>query len=302
MPPATELVRLLGEASVGIDPGDLQNHTFDLTPRALVAVRRGAIGPQPSAVVRPKASSEVSDLLAWADGSRTPIVPFGGGSGVCGGIAPDGGVVVSTSGLDAIEDLDDKSLLVRVGAGVNGGRLERHLNESGYTLGHAPQSIEISTVGGWIATRACGQLSARYGGIEDAVADLEVVLPDGRVLTSPLVPRASTGPDLANLMLGSEGAFGIVTAATLRVHPIPDDRHDLCLVFEHMSDGVAACRALAQSDLAPTLVRLYDREDAFVAFRNIDLDPRASGPVAFVRGTRSGRACRVGDDSGREAW
>ncbi|MGH2827048.1 MAG: FAD-binding oxidoreductase, partial [Actinomycetota bacterium] len=145
---------------------------------------------------------------------------------------------------------------------------------------HEPQSHDISTVGGWVATRACGQLSARYGGIEDLVAGLEAVLGDGRLVRSKVAPRRSTGPDLASLMLGSEGTLGIVTEVTLRISPISAERVDACVRFEHMADGIAACRALAQSHLAPTVVRLYDREDAFLFTMGLD-DPPA-GPLLLL--------------------
>ena len=159
-------------------------------------------------------------------------------------------------------------MLVTVGAGVTGPDLTEALSAAGVMLGHEPQSLSVSTVGGWIATRACGQLSARYGGIEDLVAGLEAVLPDGRVVRTKTAPRRSTGPDLMGLMMGSEGTLGIVTEATLRVSQDPRTRADLCLRFAHMTDGVKACRALAQSGLAPSVVRLYDTEDAALFLRH----------------------------------
>ncbi len=222
----------------------------------------------------------MSQLLAWAHDTRTPVVPFGGGSGVCRGIEPDGHVVVDLRGLDAIIDVDTKSRLATVQAGVLGPHLERRLQAEGLTLGHEPQSMSISTVGGWIATRACGQLSARYGGIEDLVAGLEAVLPGGRVVRSKTAPRRATGPDVASLMIGSEGTLGIVTEATLRLAPVPTERVSRALLFASMSEGVAACRSLAQSELRPTLVRLYDREDTMILLRHFKDPP--GGPLLLV--------------------
>ncbi|MDQ4125383.1 MAG: FAD-binding oxidoreductase, partial [Actinomycetota bacterium] len=194
--------------------------------------------------------------------------PWGGGSGVLAAAAPAERVVVDLSALDALGDVDERSRLVTAGAGVTGPALRDHLAAARYLLGHEPQSLGISTVGGWIATRACGQLSARYGGIESLLAGFTAVLPGGRVVRSKTVPRRAAGPDVASLMIGSEGTLGIVTEADLRVTPLPEKRTDLCLRFEHMSDGVAACRKVAQSDVRPTLVRLYDAEDAAIFLRH----------------------------------
>lgn len=276
----TELLDLLGAGAVGTSPEDLAAHAHDWFPVALLRDRRGEPGQGPSAVVRPPDAAAVSTLLEWAQETGTPVVPFGGGSSVVRGIEPSGAVVIDLERLNAISEVDEKSRLVTAGAGVTGPELRAHLAERGYLLGHEPQSIDISTVGGWLATRACGQLSARYGGIEDLVAGLEAVLPGGRVVRTKTAPRRSTGPDLAGLMIGSEGALGIVTEATLRVSPLPTERADLCVRFEHMTEGVKACRLLAQSDLAPTMVRLYDPEDATLFLRNHPDEP--PGPLLLT--------------------
>jgi alkyldihydroxyacetonephosphate synthase len=257
-----ELRQLVGDHRVSVDPEDLIRHSRDMSSTALLSKRQGATEPGATCVVRPRATQQVAEILRWADETRTPVVPYGGGSGVCEGIQPRAAVVVDMRAMCEIRDFDAKSRLVRVEAGVLGPDLQTALASWGHIHGHEPQSLRISTVGGWVATRACGQLSVRYGGIEDIVAGLEAVLPGGRVVRSRTSPRNSTGPDVARLMIGSEGALGIVTEATLRVHPIPLERAHACIRFEHMSDGVAAARRIVQSDLAPTMMRLYDRDDA----------------------------------------
>jgi alkyldihydroxyacetonephosphate synthase len=220
-------------------------------------------------------------VLEWAHSRRVPVVPFGGATGVCAGVAPvEGAVFVDLGQLDGISDVDDGSRLVTAGAGVTGDVLSRALARRDYMLGHEPQSNAISTVGGWVSTRACGQLSARYGAIEDLVAGLEAVLPGGSVVRSKVAPRRATGPDVANLFIGAEGTLGVVTEVTLRVVPMPTHRVDRCVRFEHMADGVAACRRLAQSDLRPTLVRLYDAEDAAIFLRHHPGEPQ--GPVLLL--------------------
>lgn len=279
---AQQLTELIGEHRVSTDPLDLTRHSRDLSAGALLAARAGAAPGQPVCVARPASTEQVSQIVRWANRTSTPIVPFGGGSDVLGAIRPEGAVVIDMRAMNEIVAFDERSRLVSVQAGVLGPELAAALEAWGYMLGHEPQSVAISTVGGWVSTRATGQLSARYGGIEDLIAGLEVVLPDGTVVRSKTTPRRAAGPDLAALVIGAEGSLGIVTEVTLRVVPIPDPagRVDVCLRFEHMTDGVAACRNLAQSDLRPTLVRLYDADDASIFLRAHPEEP--PGPLLLL--------------------
>lgn len=272
---AEELTGLLGPHRVATDPLDLARHARDLAAGSLLAERRGEVLPVPLCVVRPIDSDQVVSVVRWANENRIPLVPYGGGSGVCGAIAAGGAVVVELRAMDQILDFDEDSRLVRVQPGMLGPDLDKALRAWGYLLGHEPQSMKISTVGGWIATKAAGQLSARYGGIEDLVKGLEVVLPTGDVVRAKTTPRRAAGPDLISLMIGSEGALGIVTEATLSVTPVAGTRADRCVRFAHMTDGVRACRLIAQSELRPTLVRLYDTEDSEIFLRNHPDEARA---------------------------
>jgi alkyldihydroxyacetonephosphate synthase len=265
---ADELEGLLGRDAVSTEESDLRAHAVDWSAGALLRARRGDPPGFPRCVVRPADEEAVDAILRWANEAGTPVVPFGGGSGVCGGIEAREMVVIDLERMNALIDVDERSRTARVQAGMNGGELQRSLNATGLMLGHQPQSIDISTVGGWVATRACGQLSAGYGGIEDAVVGLRASFPNGRTVHSTSSPRSSRGPEFSSLMIGSEGTLGIVTEATLRVHPVPVERSGVVLRFERMADGVAACRKLTQSTLHPAVVRLYDREDAALFLRN----------------------------------
>jgi alkyldihydroxyacetonephosphate synthase len=275
-----QLAGILEPALVSTRPDDLEAHSSDWAPAAMLDRRTGRGVVPPTCVVRPRSTQEVATLLAWAHETSTAIVPWGGGSGVLASVGPAERVVVDLSGLNQIGDVDEKSRLVRAGAGVTGPALTEHLAATEYLLGHEPQSLAISTVGGWIATRACGQLSARYGGIESLLAGFTAVLPGGRIVQSKTVPRRAAGPDVASLLVGSEGTLGIVTEADLRVSPMPIERANTCLRFEHMADGVAACRRLSQSSLAPTLVRLYDAHDAAIFLRHFPDEPQ--GPLLLL--------------------
>ena len=252
----------------------------DQWPRSSILARGGKSSLRARAVVRPRSTEEVAEILRWAQETVTPVVPVGGGSGVCGGVSVDDALVIDTANLNRIVDFDEKSRLVTAQSGVTGPQLMDFLAQRNVMLGHEPQSIAISTVGGWVATRACGQLSARYGGIEDLIAGFVAVLPGGRVLTRKVVPRRTAGPDVASLIIGSEGTLGIVTEATLLFFAITSERDDRCITFAHMADGVRACRLLVQSDLHPTLVRLYDADDTTL-FMGSQPDP-VEGPLLLL--------------------
>lgn len=274
MTKAAQLAQILGEHRVSVHPQDLHRHSGDRSPAALLARRMGTRLARPICVVRPRTTEQVSQVVKWANRTKTALVPYGGGSAVTEAISPDEAVVVELRAMNEIRGFDEKSRLVSAECGVLGSDLDNALQGWGYMLGHQPQSIQISTLGGWVATRAAGQLSSRYGAIEHLVAGMEVVLPDGRVVRTKGTPRAATGPDIAGLMIGSEGTLGIVTEVTLRVAPLPPARLDLCVRFDHMAEGVAACRKIAQDELDPTMMRLYDREDAGIFLRNHPDEPR----------------------------
>ena len=268
------LAEVVDRAILGDD--EAAHRSGDLLPARLISERAGTAPAFDGIVARPRSAEEIAQILRWADETSTPVVPYGLGSGVCGGVAAREGILLDLGRMNKILELDEKSRLVTAEAGVTGPQLATFLDERGFLLGHEPQSVAISTVGGWLATRACGQLSARYGGIEDLVAGLEAVTPAGRILSSKVVPRRAAGPDVASLMIGSEGTLGVITEATLRIEPKPTERTDRCVLLEHMSDGVQACRKLAQSDLHPTVVRLYDREDTTLFMRHESDPPEGS--------------------------
>src|SRR6185312_2676266 len=183
-----------------------------------------------------------------------------GRSGVCGASVPvHGGVVLDLCALAGIVDVDDDSLVLDVLPGTFGEPLEQELRAAhGVTLGHWPQSVAISTVGGWLACRGAGQLSTRYGKIEDMVVGLEVVLADGRIVRTGGAPRAAVGPDLTQLFVGSEGTLGVITEAWLRVHPAPTGEVRAAFRYARFEDGLDACRRILRRGATPAVLRLYD--------------------------------------------
>lgn len=222
-------------------------------------------------VARPTSVEEVCDVLAICNEARVPVTAAGGRSGVCGASIPvHGGVVLDLCGLSGIRSVDETSLLLDVGAGSFGDHLEDELrSRHGVTIGHWPQSVALSTVGGWLACRGAGQYSGRYGKIEDIAVGLDVVLADGRFLRTGGGPRAAVGPDLTQVFIGSEGTLGVITGARLRVHRLPAGEVRRAFAFASFADGMDACRRIVQRGATPAVVRLYD---AIESKRNYEID------------------------------
>jgi len=250
------------ELEISTDDRSLSEHGHDWWMRSLLQRRRGE-KQAAAAVVRPADTNQVGAVLAWAQAERVAVVPFGLGSGVCGGILPGPGqVVVDMTKMASILAIDDAALLVTVQPGMRGSVFEESLQKRGYTMGHFPQSIELSTVGGWCATRAAGQFSTLYGNVEDMLVGCEFVLPGGRVVRVPANPRSSTGPDLLQLFLGSEGTLGIFTELTFRIHPVAEARRAGCFTLASVEAGVEALRMIMRNGWTPAVTRLYDATEA----------------------------------------
>jgi alkyldihydroxyacetonephosphate synthase len=224
----------------------------------------GEVGALGSVIARPSTAAEVAAVLAIGNEARVPVTAAAGRSGVCGASVPvHGGVILDLCGLDGIVDVDMTSLVLDVRPGTFGTWLEQTLRDDHeVTLGHWPQSIDLSTVGGWLACRGAGQLSNRYGKIEDMVVGLDVALADGRIVTTGGAPRAAVGPDLNQLFVGSEGTLGIITGARLRLHPVPRHEARAAYGFESFTDGLEACRRIMHRGATPAVLRLYDAVEA----------------------------------------
>jgi alkyldihydroxyacetonephosphate synthase len=220
------------------------------------------------AIARPATAQEVADVLRVCSAYRVPVTTAGGRSGVNGGALPAlGGIVLDTTRLAGISDVDAVSQTVDVLAGTNGAAFERELRDGhDLTCGHWPQSIDISTVGGWLACRSAGQLSTRYGKIEDMVVSLEVALADGSLIRTGGAPRAAVGPDLNQLFVGSEGTLGVITAARLRAHRKPAASWESAWGFASFDAGMRASRRIVQRGATPAVLRLHDAAESARAF------------------------------------
>jgi alkyldihydroxyacetonephosphate synthase len=258
-----ELEAIVGAAALDERP------VRDMWPLTIMEERAGNTSPR-VLVARPSGREQVAAILRWASAHDIGVSPLGGGSGVCGALAPEAGELVLDMGaFDRILEVDHVNLTCRCEAGVNGMALEEHLNSRGLTLGHFPSSLAGTTVGGLCATRSSGQESSRYGSIENMVIGLAVVLPDGTFAAPRPGPRSAVGPALHELWLGSEGALGVILGAVLRVHRLPETVIGRGYGFADLASGLEAMRTVMQSGIRPLVMRLYDPADA--AFNGYDL-------------------------------
>ena len=280
----------LGEGSVSVALPDREAVSHDLWPYALLRDRGGDPLPPPDAVVWPGSAGDVASVYRACSAAGVPVTPFGAGTGVCGAAIPTrGGVVLDLKRMARVLEWDLDSGWVRIQPGILGLGLEEAANARGHSLGHYPSSLPCSTVGGFLATRSAGQLSTRYGRIDDRVAGLRVVLPDGTDVHLPAQPAAGAGPDLRRLFLGSEGAFGTIVEATLRLHPLPPARIDAAFLMPSFPEGIAAVRELMRAGLRPALLRLYDPDDTALQVHHLGLDGDSLAGGALLLTSCEGR-------------
>ncbi len=280
-----ELERLVGEGNLSTDHRDRVVHAVGRGYKDLLRLRSGTLFRAPDAVLYPEDEGAVSAVVEFASRRRYAVVPFGGGTSVVGGVAPlaDGtyaaALTLDLRRMNRVASIDEVSGLVVAGPGIRGPLLEEALAAKGLTLGHFPQSWEFSTLGGWIATRAAGGLSNRYGRIDDLVVGLRLVAP-ARALEVRALPGRDHGPDLLQLVLGSEGSLGVITQATVRAHPSPAVRRFASRLFRSFEDGLAALRAMARDDALPDMTYLSDEEETRFASAEAGIDPERPGGAA----------------------
>ncbi|MDG7007799.1 MAG: FAD-binding oxidoreductase [Nitrososphaerota archaeon] len=221
------------------------------------------------AAAKPTNVDQVAALVKFAASQKVPLYIHGGGSSVTGASIPSKGIVVDMQGMSQILDLDTDNKTVTVQGGVKLKQVEAKLGAQGFSLFQFPQSLELVTVGGYISTLGTGQYSSLYGGIEDTVLRLEVVLPTGEVVWTRKrgAPRSSVGPDLSKLFLGAEGSFGIITAAELKIHPLPKHTWKAAYTLGNFEAGVAVAKQLMGLDVKPAVCRLYNEVESAMQFQ-----------------------------------
>jgi alkyldihydroxyacetonephosphate synthase len=256
--------RLPAHPLVRTDAGIRLDHARGQSLPDWLALRSGEIGVFPDGVALPESAAEVRELLAFARAHDLVVIPYGGGTSVAGHITPLPGsrpvLTLSLARMDGLQALDRESQIATFGAGANGPRVEALLNAEGYTLGHFPQSFELSTVGGWVVTRSSGQQSLRYGRIEQLFAGGTLETLDG-TLELPTFPASSAGPDLRELVLGSEGRIGVLTDVKVRVTRLPECEEFHVFFLPGWDAACNAIRELAQRRLPLSMLRLSNAEE-----------------------------------------
>ena len=249
------------------DAHDRASHAYGKAYRDVVRAFRGQLDHVPDIVAFPRDEQEIEDALAWASDANAALIPYGGGTSVVGGVEAridgsyDGAVTMDLRALDRVLEVDPVSLSARIQAGASGPVLEEQLAEHGLTLRHYPQSFELSTLGGWVATRAGGHFATVYTHIDDLVESVRALTPVG-AWESRRLPGSGAGISPDRMLIGSEGVLGVITEAWLRVRPRPDIRRSASVRFAEFADGAEAVRAVSQSGLFPTNCRLIDAREA----------------------------------------
>lgn len=275
----TDLKSILPESQVLSDRETLQASSHDTWPLSTKLRRLGCHDHQADVVVKVTDEKQIQQVLALATANDTPVTPRALASSVTGQPLPTrGGIVLDVTGMTQHREINITNLTVEVSAGYNGGQLEDELQQMGWTLGHSPQSLYQSTVGGWLSTLATGQFSSYYGGIEELVTAYTVILATGEKLRLKASPRAAMGPDLRQLFIGAEGTLGIVTSVQLKIFPLPQTRLYDSLELPSIDAGLEIMREQAMAGLRPFLLRLYDTNEARHAMQN----PLQDKPVMFL--------------------
>ena len=264
---ATNVAALLRDLAAvcptSTQPVDLAEHARDWWPLAMRWALQSQVPQLPLVVASPRNTDEVQRAMRICAAHDVPVTVTAGRSGVSGASIPlFGGVVLNINELQGVVSVDRTSGVVEVLAGTFGPDLERAVAEHSLTVGHFPQSFDISTVGGWVACLGAGQFSTRYGKINDMVVGLEVVLADGSLIRTGGAPAAAHGPDVSAMFIGSEGTLGIITRVWLRAHDVAPVRRKTAYFFPTFSAGILAMREAIRADATPAVLRLYDATES----------------------------------------
>ena len=255
------------EAICSMDHQDRLSHCYGQSYPDYVHMLEGNFANAPDVVAWATSEADVASVLDWASDAHAAVIPYGGGTSVVGGVEArvgDGfkGVVsLDLTGMDKILEVDTTSLAARLQGGIRGPAMEAALRDHGLTMRHFPQSFELATLGGMIATRSGGHYATLYTHIDDFVESVRCVTPSGPV-ESRRLPGSGAGPSPDRLFIGSEGALGVITEAWMRLRRRPTFRASAAVTFAIFEDAAGAVRAISQAGLYPANVRLLDAMEA----------------------------------------
>ncbi len=251
--------RLPEHALISVDPEIRVRHARGQSLPDWLAMRSGVFEVFPDGVAFPESTEQIEELLSFCLSHDITVIPYGGGTSVAGHINPDKSerpiLTISMGRLNKLTDLNTESQIATFGAGTPGPQVEAQLRAKGYTLGHFPQSWELSTIGGWVASRSSGQQSLRYGRIEQMFAGGTVVSPAG-ILNIPTIPASSAGPDIREMILGSEGRMGILSDVKVRVTPLADQEAFFAVFLPSFENAKSAVREIVQEKIPMSMLRV----------------------------------------------
>lgn len=264
-----ELEDIVGRENVSINMGDKLAYATDYFWVPRMIIDRGGQPALPDCIVRPASAEEVSKVLKIANYYKIPVQTWGGGSGSQGGALPmAGGILLDVKRMDKLIDINTESGYITCETGMIFQTLEWYANERGYSVMHLPSCLTCCTVGGALAHNGIGILSTKYGKIDDQVLSVEVVLPNGDIINTLPVPKHSSGPNLLNLFVGSEGCLGIMTKARFKITKLPEVRRHHAFLFNDMSTGYNACREIVQT-VKPSIMRLFDEAETVSIIKQV---------------------------------
>ncbi len=264
-----ELEDAVGVENVSCSAGEKLAYSTDYFWVPRMVLDKGGKPALPDYVVRPGSAEEVSKVLKIANYYKLPVQTWGGGSGSQGGALPmAGGILLDVKRMNRLLDLNLESGTITCETGMIFQTLEWYANEQGYSVMHLPSCLTCCTVGGALAHNGIGILSTKYGKIDDQVLSLEVVLPNGDIINTLPVPKHSSGPNLLNIFVGSEGTLGVMTKATFKIVRLPEVRRHHAFLFRDITTGYAACREITQT-LKPSLMRLFDEAETVSIIKQV---------------------------------
>lgn len=244
---------------ISIDEIERIKHSVGQSLPDWIRIKSGVDLNFPDGVAHPLNESDVKEIISYAKLTNAIVIPYGGGTSVVGHLSVPVGaqpvIIVDMSRMNRLISIDKTGHIANFQAGVRGPELEANLRANGFTLGHFPQSFEFSTLGGWIASRSAGQFSLNYGRIEKLFAGGHIETPSGGIDLPPF-PASAAGPDIREMVLGSEGRLGIITNSYIRISPIPETEKFLAVFFKNEEDGMNAVREIAQEGLQLAMLRL----------------------------------------------
>ncbi len=257
------LREFLSETQIDTDGENRLRHGHGHTQEEMYAIKHKRLGRVPDMVVYPESEDQVSALIAAAKEHDAVLIPFGGGTNVTDALRCRNDekrviVTVDMRRMNRILWIDKENMMARIEAGAVGRHIMSQLAKYGVSMGHEPDSVEFSTLGGWIATNASGMKKNKYGNIEDIVIDITVATADGELTRSTAAPRESVGSDLRRLMFGSEGMLGIITSAVVKLFPLPEAQEYGSVLFPSYEDGYAFMQEMTHNATPPASVRLVD--------------------------------------------